>query len=147
MTEIKITEFAGYEKPAFLAYLNLYKTDFINLILPKDHAQHQGLEYLLDYYKLLYVMQTLHPYVDTLILSEPNPPEQEIFSIIILYKPSQPFYEALWYIKQGYDKTDTDRYAAFESRALDTDTYIMDSAPEPGRRVLEFIKNYPLDKE
>jgi hypothetical protein len=147
MTEIKITEFAGYEKPAFLAYLNLYKTDFINLILPKDHAQHQGLEYLLDYYKLLYVMQTLHPYVDTLILSEPNPPEQEIFSIIILYKPSQPFYEALWYIKQGYDKTDTDRYAAFESRALDTDTHIMDSAPEPGRRVLEFIKNYPLDKE
>jgi len=147
MTEIKITEFAGYEKPAFLAYLNLYKTDFINLILPKAHAQQQGPGFLLDFYKLLYVMQTLHPCVDTLILSEPNPPEQELFSIIILYKPSQSFYEALWYIKQGYDKTDTDRNAAFESRALDIDSYIMDSTPDPGRHVLEFIKNYPLDKK
>jgi len=147
MTEIKITEFAGYDKPAFLAYLNLYKTDFINLILPKVHAQEQGPGFLLDFYKLLYVMQTLHPCVDTLILREPNPPEQEVFSIIILYKPSQPFYDALWYIKQGYDKTDTDRYATFESRALDIDSYIMDSTPDPGRHVLEFIKNYPLDKE
>jgi hypothetical protein len=147
MTEIKITEFAGYDKPAFLAYLNLYKTDFINLILPKAHAQQQGPGFLLDFYKLLYVMQTLHPCVDTFILREPNPPEQELFSIIILYKPSQSFYEALWYITQGYDKTDTDRNAAFESRALDIDSYIMDSTPDPGRHVLEFIKNYPLDKK
>jgi hypothetical protein len=147
MTEIKITEFAGYEKPAFLAYLNLYKTDFINLMLPKDHAQQQGPDFLLDYYKLLYVMQTLHACVDTLIPSLPNPPEKEVFSIIILYKPSLPFYNALWHIKQGYDKADTDRYAAFESLALDIDSYIMDSTPEPGRHVLEFIKNYPLDKE
>jgi hypothetical protein len=147
MTEIKITEFAGYDKPAFLAFLNLYKTEFINIILPKDHAQHHGPDFLLDYYKLLYVMQTLHPYVDTLIPNLPNPPEKEVFSIIILYKPSQPFYDALWYIKQGYDKAETDRYAAFESRALDIDSYIMDSTPDPGRHVLEFIKNYPLDKK
>jgi hypothetical protein len=139
MTQIKITEFAGYDKPAFLAFLNFYKDQFIELVLPKEYDEDNGHLLLYDYYKLLYVLQLLQPHTERLLHNWPDPSEKEAFKIMILYKPSTSFYDSLWYIKQGFDKNNPDLYEAFETSAIDIYSYIKEGTEIESPRTFQFI--------
>jgi hypothetical protein len=146
MTQIKITEFAGYDKPSFLAFLNICKNEFIDLVLPKEYDKNHGQLFLLDYYKLLYVLQILQPHSEKLIHNWPNPSEKGAFSIIILYKPSALLYDTLWYIRQGFDKNNVEQYEAFESRAIKINTYIKEGIEIESPLAFQFIMDQIMNK-
>ena len=140
MTQIKISECYGFDKPAFMEYFELHKDDFLTIILPKISSEADGELMAIDYYRLFYIMQCLMPLCYDLFHTWPDPAEAGEFHVIIHTDEWEELTSFLWEVLKGYDQdNDIDAYVEFENIALDMSMYMEhgDLLASPG--LYEFI--------
>jgi len=138
MKKIRITEFFDYDKESFIEFLNLDRAESLFVCLPKESSQHDGEAFLIDYYRLLYVLHCLTPITYEVFYSCPNPFETGEFQLVIYPKDFDQLAAYLWEVTRGYNYMEDDN-ADFELRCIDAETYLPEDPTGSNLNLYQFI--------